>query len=272
MKQQMKVSTYAGEKAWDTIWKWMWFTKDLWQDDFRNIRKGTRGALKSLLPKLQVESILDCSCGLGWKTILLTEMGYEAEGCDACAIAVRGARQLAAEEGLNIRFFRSRWEELGRKSGRAYDCVYNDAFAWILNRRSLEAAARGMYSVLNREGKFIFVGAHQWSRPSDGKRIIEKQWKDEGGYEVLHCYEAGGVKVTTMVAREKTADGICGNRIHVIDDHGKMRVEIASVLDLCKWTWADYRKILKKVGFRRLYSVREKGTGPEPYIINVAVK
>ncbi len=63
-----------------------------------------------------------------------------------------------------------------------------------------------------------------------------------------------------------------GNRIHVIDDHGEVRVEIASVLDACIWTWADYTEILREAGFRRVYSVKEKGVGRRPYILNVAEK
>ena len=272
MKELPKVSVYSGAKVWDTIWKWTWFTKELWQRDFRKAKEGTRRALKSLLHKLQVESVLDCSCGLGWKTIILAEMGYEVEGSDGCAFAVKRASELAREEGVELRFFRSRWEDLGKRAARKYDCVYNDAFAWITTRRSLEASARGIYSALEQGGKFLFVGAHQWSKPSDAKRIIGEQWKREGPFEVLPPHEAGGVKLIVLIAREKTPEGILGNRIHVIDDHGAVRVEIASVLDLCKWTWEDYLTILTKVGFQRLYSVKERGVGPQPYIFNVAVK
>ena len=66
-----------------------------------------------MLPKLDVGSVLDCSCGLGCKTILLAEMGYEVEGADGSAFAVKCAAELAAEEGHSIRFFRARWETLG---------------------------------------------------------------------------------------------------------------------------------------------------------------
>ncbi len=272
MKQPPTVLAYSDEKAWDLIWKWTWFRKDTWQPGFRKMKEGTRRALKSLLPRLHVESILDCSCGLGWKTIVLAEMGYQVEGSDGCAFAVNRASQLAREEGLKLRFFHSSWEELREKCRRKYDCVYNDAFAWITSRRSLEASARGICSVLDPGGKFLFVGAHQWSKQSDKKKLIEEQWKKEGKFEVLPTHEAGGVRLITLIAREKTAEGILGNRIHIIDDHGTVRVEIASVLDLCRWTWQDYRKTLKKVGFRKLYSVKERGMGPEPYIFNIALK
>lgn len=272
MRRERKILTYSDEKAWDIIWKWKWFTKDTWQADFRESKEGTRRALSSLLLKLQVKTILDCSCGLGWKTILLAEMGYEVEGSDGSAIAVKYASQLAKEEGLRIRFFTSRWEELEKNSNRKFDCVYNDAFAWIMSRKSLVASARGIYSVLNKGGKFIFQGAHQWSEESDKERRIEEDLDKEGRFEIFPSYEKDGLKLIVLITREKTPEGILGNRIHIIEERDQMRVEVASVLDLFKWTWQDYVSVLKKAGFREVYSAKENGRGAESYILNIGVK
>ncbi|TKJ43341.1 hypothetical protein CEE36_04735 [candidate division TA06 bacterium B3_TA06] len=272
MRRERKILTYFDEAAWDIIWKWKWFAKQTWKADFRESKEGTRRALSSLLPRLNVKSILDCSCGLGWKTILLAEMGYEVEGSDGSAIAVKYASQLAKEEGLRIKFFRSRWEELEKHSRRKFDCVYNDAFAWIMSRKSLEASARGIYSVLNKGGKFIFQGAHQWSEDSDKEKLIEEDLKKEGRFQVPAPYEKEGVKLIVLITREKTPDGILGNRIHIIEEKDQMRVEVASVLDLFKWTWQDYVSVLKKAGFREVYSAKENGRGAESYILNIGVK
>ena len=57
-----KLTVHTDAKAWDTIWKWRWFTKPQWQGQFRKQREGTRRALASLLPKLGGRSVLDCSC------------------------------------------------------------------------------------------------------------------------------------------------------------------------------------------------------------------
>jgi len=258
--------------AWEAIWKWTWFAKEQWQADFRKRREGTRRALAWLLPKLGVRSVLDCSCGLGLKTILLAEMGYDAEGSDGCGPAVRRARQLAREQGLDIRFFRARWEKLGQVSRRKYDCIYNDAFAWITRRRALVASAGGICAALKRGGKFVFQGAHQWSGPDDRDRLIREQFQREGPFEALGLYEKNGIRLTTIIARHKRPDGVMGSRIHVIDDHGAVRVEVASVRDACIWSWTDYTEALRRAGFRRLYSVKAKGVGRRPYILNVAEK
>ena len=267
-----KLTVHTDAKAWDTIWKWRWFARPQWQTQFRKLREDTRLALASLLPKLDVRSVLDCSCGLGCKTILLAEMGYEAEGSDGSAFAVRRAAEFAGEQGCSIRFFRARWETLGRTAGRSYDCIYNESFAWITTRRSLQAAAKGICSALKRGGKFVFVGAHQWSQDSDRQRLIEEQFEQEGPFEVLPLCERDGIRLTVVIARERTPDGVLGSRVHIIDDRGLVRVEVARVLDACKWTWADYNGVLNSAGFRELYSVREKGAGARPYILNVAVK
>ena len=44
------------------------------------------------------------------------------------------------------------------------------------------------------------------------------------------------------------------------------------MLDVCKWTWSDYVGIFRRGGFGQLYSVIESGAGPEPYVLNVAVR
>jgi len=254
----------------------MWFTRDQWQPEFRKWKAATERALGSLLPKLRVKSILDCSCGLGFKSIVLAEMGYEVEGCDASAVAVRCASRLAEDEGHELRFFRSRWERLGQTCGRMYHCVYNDAFAWITTRRALLASAKGVACALKRGGKFIFQGADQWT--GDEKKgplmgaLIAQEFESQGPFEVLPGYEKDGVKLTVLITREITPDGVLGNRIHVIDDHGAVRIEVARVLDCCKWSWSDYVDVFDKAGFRRLYSVKERGIGCKPYILNVAVK
>ena len=77
MAGKPRLTVRTGARAWDTIWRWTWFTRDQWRPEFRTWDEaGTRGALASLLRELRVESILESSCGIGWKTIVLAEMGY----------------------------------------------------------------------------------------------------------------------------------------------------------------------------------------------------
>ena len=50
---------------------------------------------------------------------------------------------------FKIRFFRFRFDELGRKCMCKYDCVYGDYFDELRTYDDLRASAKGVYSVLD---------------------------------------------------------------------------------------------------------------------------
>ncbi|MGQ9595936.1 MAG: hypothetical protein ACUVQY_04140 [Thermoproteota archaeon] len=100
---EIRVSKNESE-AGDILWKWLWFTREVWEREYRKEEKIALKSVFPLLSRLGVESILDCSCGLGYKTALFAGAGYEAEGSDASAIAIKYASQLAKEEKLKTIF------------------------------------------------------------------------------------------------------------------------------------------------------------------------
>ena len=271
MNDTPTLTTYTGARAWDNIWKWVWFARDQWLGTFRSHKEGSRRSLSSLLGKLKVKTVLDCSCGLGFKTIMMTEMGYSVTGCDRSATAVKHAAQLAAGEGLDIEFFKASWDSLG-ETARRYDCVYCDAFTWIPTRGAMLRAAKGIVAALKPGGVLIFMGPHEWPDGSNNRRLTDEQFKHQGAFEALPVCERNGVSLTTMIAREKTPDGILGSRIHIVDDHGKTRIEVARALDVIKWTWQNCHDVTLEAGFRKFYSVKERTIGSERCILNVAVK
>lgn len=258
--EPIKISICSSEEeSWNTIWKWTWFVKETWKSNFRE--EGNPPALHSLFSRLQVRSILDCSCGLGFKTISLAEMGFEVEGSDASAVAIKYAPQLAREEGLNIKFFRSCWEELGKRCKRKFDCVFSDAFDWISTRESLLASAKGIYSILDESGKFVFGVpiAGPKNTEKELKKFMNEQWNKQQRFEILPSYEKNGTRLTHLIVYDETSNGILENNIYLIEEQGVMRAEIAFMMDLCKWTWKDYTKVLREAGFREVYGLEEKG-------------
>ena len=62
MSHTPPLRVYTGVKAWDTIWKWTWFTRDLWQDRFRKQYNDYRLALSTFLKKLNVRTLLHVLC------------------------------------------------------------------------------------------------------------------------------------------------------------------------------------------------------------------
>jgi len=253
------------ESSWDTSWKWFWFTREQWISKSWEENKIGMKPLFSLLPKLKVRSILDCSCGLGFKTVLIAKMGYEVEGSDGSAVAIKYAPQLANEEKLNLRFFQSRWEELDKKCNRKYDCVFSDYFDETKTLGMLKASAKGIYSVLNDDGKFIFGSL---PHDTDLKELIEKEWKKRKRFDIRPPCEKEGVRVTTIEVLDKTLEGILENRIFLIEEQGEMRVEIAFVMNpRIKWRFQDYDEVLKEVGFRKVEYLEKEG-----HIFNVVTK
>jgi 2-polyprenyl-3-methyl-5-hydroxy-6-metoxy-1,4-benzoquinol methylase len=92
-------------ESWDTIWKWTWFRREAWWAPYRQELEPFMRDLFALLRRHGVRSVLDASCGLGAKTILLAEQRFEVEGADLSSVAAEYAPRLAAEKGMTIRFF-----------------------------------------------------------------------------------------------------------------------------------------------------------------------
>ena len=241
------------ERSWDTIWKWSWLTRELWISEYWEETKRTLQPVLSLLAELDVKFMLDCPCGLGFKTILFAKAGYEVEGADASAIAIKHARELTREHGLRIRFFRSRFEGLGKHCRRKYDCVYSDYFDELESKNILMASARSIHSVLREGGKFIFCSPSPELTKSDLKELIEREWRGRRWLKIDPLVKKGDLKLVYIEIASKTSEGIRENRIYLIVEKGVSRAEIASIMNpRIKWTFQDYAKVLEEVGFRRI--------------------
>ena len=76
------------------------------------------------------------------------------------------------------------------------------------------------------------------------------------------------MRVTSIEVAEKTAEGILEKRIYLIEKQGIMRAEIAFIMNpRIKWTFQDYVKILKEVGFKKVECIGKGGD-----IFNIATK
>ena len=226
-------------------------------------------SLFSLLSELKVKSILDCSCGLGFKTVMFAKMGYKVEGSVASAIAIKYALQLAKEHGLKIKFFHSSFEDLPRASKRVYDCVYSDYFDELETYKALLDSAKGVYSVLKKDGKFIFCSFSPEWKKSELNKLIERVWKERERFKIDPPIEQSGVKVIHIEVADKTSEGILENNIYLIEERGVMRAEIAPIMNpRIKWTYSDYVKILSEAGFKKVEHIKRE----ENEIFIIAIK
>ena len=247
------------ERSWDTIWKWSWLMRELWISEYWEETKRTLQPVLSLLAELDVKFMLDCPCGLGFKTILFAKAGYEVEGAEASAIAIKHARELAREHGLRIRFFRSRFEGLGERCRRKYDCVYSDYFDELEGQDILRASAKSVHSILKEGGRFIFCSpSPELTRP-DLKELIEREWRGRRWLKVDSLVKKGDLKLVYIEVASKTPEGIREDRIYLIVEKDTLRAEIASIMSpRIKWTFQDYAKVLEEAGFRRIDYVEGK--------------
>jgi SAM-dependent methyltransferase len=257
----VKVSICKSEEAsWNTVWRWWWILRDTWSE---RAWGDNRKALKPLFPLLsqwRVRSILDCSCGLGLKTILFAKRGYDVEGSDASTSAIKYAPQLAEEEGVNIKFFRSRYSALGRICTRKYDCVWSDNYDELRTRYLLRSSAKGICAVLNKGGRFVFCGAlPEWSK-AYVENLIEKEWEKREKFHVSPPYERDGLRVINIEVAEKVKEGILEKQIFLVEQNGKMRVEIASIMNpRIRWLFQDYVEVLECAGFREVECIKSDG-------------
>jgi SAM-dependent methyltransferase len=265
----MKVIVRKSEVAsWNTVWKWWWFIKDSWIDKAWEDNKTALKPLFPLLSKWRVKSILDCSCGLGLKSILFANKGYDVEGSDASTNAIKYAPELSKEKGVDIRFFHSRYAKLNKKCKRKYDCVWSDNFDELRSQRLLTTSSKGIYSVLKKGGRFVFYGAlPEWTK-KDLRDIIEKEWQKRKKFQFNPTFERDTAKVINIENAEKTSEGILENQIFLIEKNGNMRAEIASIMNpRIKWTFNNYVDILKGVGFSKVQCIKREGQ-----IFNIAIK
>lgn len=262
---------------WDVIWRWQWFRRALWQPYFRDPSHPEGRAARSsptwttLLQQFDAKHVLDCTCGLGLRAVLLQEAGFDVVGTDVSAVAVEHARELAATKNLPIAFRHSRWQNLEDTFDAEFDAIINDAFAWTLTRDELRIGARNFASILKPGGVLLFTGADQWSRPDDKEALIDHAWASAPRFQLRTDYEREGTHMTMVVARDKTERGIVENYLFVIRDPAGPRLETAAICNSVDWTWEDYQTVCSEAGFSSVESIRIPA-GRREHIFNVARK
>lgn len=262
---------------WDIIWRWQWFRRALWEPYFRDPSHPEGRPARSMpiwnwvLERYGAHRVLDCSCGLGLRCIILHEAGYEAVGTDNSAVAIEHARELAASRNLPIPFYHCLWQDLGDQFDSEFDAIINDAFAWTLHRTELRFAAHNFASILKPGGVLIFTGADQWSDPNERPALIERMWEASPRFQLRTDYEREGTQMTLVVVRDKSELGIVENYLFIIRDQSGLRLETAAICNSVQWTWEDYQHVCHEAGFSSLESIKVP-VGRREHILNVAQK
>ena len=72
----------CGFTDYTVFYRWEWFRRVQWRGTFRRKKRHSSGAFVELVRErgLRDEPVLDCSCGLGLKTIVMKEAGVSVFG------------------------------------------------------------------------------------------------------------------------------------------------------------------------------------------------
>jgi len=258
-------------------YRWQWFARELWRKDFRATKRASATAFASLVNErgLAAAPVLDCSSGLGQKTIVIREAGANVEGSDKCAFAVEHAAKFAAEEGYpDLRFFESAWAGLPRAAGKRYAAIFNDALSWISSDDEMAASLKGLHDVLLPGGVLAYMGALPGSAP-ESKTLLDEEWRgilrDSKRIVVGFHHVQGGAEVTEIQVAEKGPDYIDRHHIYVVEaETGAPRLESTTMRCVYKWDWDVIEPFLRRAGFRAFSTKDFTGDGGRPFQLVVA--
>lgn len=235
-------------------YRWEWFCRARWRRSFRERKRHSSGAFVELVKERGIEGqpILDCSCGLGLKTIVMREAGLNVAGSDCCAFAVEHARLLADEEGHpDLTYFVSSWAELPEKSPARYAAVFNDALSWVHADEEMASALSGIHDCLAPGGLLAYMGALPGTSTNQDE-ILERQWQTriaEGRHRLGLSARDGTTAVQEVVFFEKGPDFIDEHHLYVVDEDSSKRIETWCLRCAVKWSWPRIEPLLKSAGF-----------------------
>ena len=126
-------------------------------------------------------SFCELGCGPGWMTRFAARHGLQAEGYDISPEMIEIARQLAAEEGLDVTFQSEDMESLDL--GRRFDtCLLYDALHHSPRADLVFASARRAL----KPGGLLLLAEPNWKHRFQGKDASDEYGTTELGYTPRH--------------------------------------------------------------------------------------
>jgi SAM-dependent methyltransferase len=260
---------------WSTIYRWEWFCRTTWLPHFRWVRSAIRNpdlvaedppampplassnpslrwaGLKSVLTSIDARTVLDCSCGMGLKSIILHDMGFDVTGSDWSPVAVESANAIAKAERVNIEFFCSEWSDLAAAIGKQFDAIFCDGLSWTATRAELEAGLAGIFAVLKPGGTLIWSGAPFNAPGRTSDELIEEMWSARPKFSLEWSHESGEQHCTALRFLERFEDYIDAHHVYVIEELGWRKMEVATVREPAYWHAPLMNEILCAAGYKK---------------------
>lgn len=161
----MKTSTKNSNNR-DTIEKWWNDISDFYQA-FANLTTKTaiygpfspNESELGLLGDVNNKEILEIGCGGGQNLIAFSKQGANCTGVDISAEQLKYARQLAKDEGVEIKYIKDDMQQLKKvKKHNHYDIVFS-VFA-LEYVPDLTTCFKNVFKLLKKDGLFVFSIVH----------------------------------------------------------------------------------------------------------------
>ncbi len=263
---------------WDLIHRWEWFRRESWRQGFRTKIHGQGGgaarAFAELAHMIDAKTLLDASCGIGRRAIMLAEKGVNILGSDISGVAVNRARELARDESAPVTFFRSAWNELPKNMPHHFDGILVTGLNLEPSWDHLGVAVVGLYHALHAGGFLMFVGATENEPASGPADRVSKDWASRPPESVEWFERQGKVTCALVQLRSKAADFIDDRLLYASEENGESRLESTTVRRPAYWTWKHWKDVTRMAGFVHLETREYPGYGADggTLSINVAWK
>lgn len=240
---------------YDAFYRWEWFRREDWRGSFRDRKRNSSVAFAELVKErgMAAAPVLDCSCGLGLKTIVMREAGLAVQGSDQCPPAIEYARLLAKEEGhSDIDYFVSSWADLPGNTEVRYAAIFNDALSWARSNEEMASSLRGFRDCLAPGGVLTYMGALPGTGTEGRAELLEREWERrtaEGSHGLGMRASRGGTSVQEVVCFDKGSDFIDEHHLYIVDEDGARRLERWCIRITLKWSWPRLEQALTGAGF-----------------------
>lgn len=166
---------------------------------------------QNLFQSRHVRSVLDCACGTGWHVIQFVRWGYEAAGADVSEAMIVHACANAAQEGVDARFVRCSFAELGGRFSAPFDALIctGNSLPHVLAEDEVLDSLRGMASCLRSGGTLVIQNLNYDRRWRERPRFFALDSGELDGHEVLvwRMADYGAELITFHTALFEKGDG-----------------------------------------------------------------
>ena len=236
----------------DTYYRWEWFRRSQWWPGYRDSWQARRWRVTlGVLGDLAGKDVLDATCGLGRRTVLMSDLGIKVVGSDANSYAVKRARDLAASENRDIDFFVCSWRDLPERVPHLFDAIFVDAFVDCCEmQEGLVASLSGIASALKDGGAFVFSGAAPGERMRD---IVESAWNCANQFSIAWQHREEDCECTCLEVMCRGDDFIDNHYLYLIKENGvDARLESWTMGRWFRWDWECVDAATRQVGFSSL--------------------